>query len=162
MRDFEKLEQLAEDFACTWLAFNASSHDANDLIASVGARLRMEQEQNAARAAELERTAADSSRSATVRRVAGVELSRIRDRKISATQEEVAAFAALVREQEGALLDLKKIQTEFLEAFNKAGQHMKKIRADVLGHKSLPVAPNWITRQQHEFAKLCDGGVGNE
>ena len=156
MNDFEKLIQLHEDFACTWLAFNASRHDADDLIVSVEARLRLEREQNAARVAELERTAADSGRSETVRRVATGELAKFQKCKFAATPEEIAAFAELVREQERALLDLQKIQTEFLEAFNKAGQHLKNIRADVLGHKSLPVAPNWITGQQAKFAKLCE------
>lgn len=155
MSDFEKLTQLYEDFTATWAAFDAARHDAADMIDAATKRLQMERTQNAARAAELQRTATDPNRSETVRRVAASELSRIRDRRYSATPEETAAFAELVKQQKCALRDLKQIQQDTKAAIEGASKSIQEIRGKILGNQLVDAAPSWIPGQEAEFAKLC-------
>ena len=155
MNDFEKLTQLYEDFTATWAAFNAARHDAADMIDATSRRLQMERTQNAARVAELQRTATDPNRSETVRRVAAGELSRIRDRKYSATPEEAAAFAELVKQQKCALRDLKQIQQDTNAAIEGATKSIQEIRGKILGNQLVDAAPSWIPGQEMQFAKLC-------
>lgn len=156
MNDFEKLIQLHEDFAIAWMAFKAARHDADDLVAAVGARLRQEREQSANRMAELERIMADSNRSESVRRMASVELAKIQERQFFATPEEVAAFSALVSEMEVALRDLKQIQTDVKAAFAAVAKRVAEIRGDILGDPNIDLAPRWVDGQKREFAKLCE------
>lgn len=155
MNDFEKLTQLHEDFTATWAAFNAARHDAADMIDAVTTRLQMERTQTAARVAELQRTATNPNRSETVRRVAAGELSRIRDRRYSATPEEAAAFAELVKQQKCALRDLKQIQQDAKAAIEGATKSIQEIRGKILGSQLVDAAPSWIPGQEAEFAKLC-------
>lgn len=155
MNDFEKLTQLHEDFTATWAAFDAARHDAADMIDAVTTRLQMERTQTAARVAELQRTAKDPNRSETVRRVAAGELSKIRDRKYSATPEEAAAFTELVKQQKCALRDLKQIQQDTKAAIEGSTRRIQEIRNKILGNQLVAVAPSWIPGQEAEFAKLC-------
>lgn len=162
MNDFERLTQLHEDFTATWAAFAAARHDAADMLDAVTKRLQMERTQNAARVAELQRTATDPKRSETVRRVAAGELSRIRDLRYSATPEEEAAFEELVKQQKCALRDLKQIQLDTKTAIEGATKSIQEIRGKILGNQLVAAAPSWIPGQEAEFAKLCEGGAGND
>lgn len=156
MRDFEKLEQLRDDHTIAWMAFKAVRHDADDLAAAVGARLRQEREQSAARVAELEQIVSDPSRSETVRRMAAAELAKIQERQFFATPEEVAAFSALVGEQESALRDIRQIQEDAKAAIAAATKRVAEIRDTILCDQNIDLAPRWIAGQKSEFAKLCE------
>ena len=162
MSDFEKLTQLYKDFTAVWSAFNTIRHDTADMIDATTKRVQMETAQNEARVEELQRTANDPVRSETVRRVAAGELSKIRDRRYSATPEEAATFAELVNQQKCALRDIKQIQMDVKTAIERATKNIQEIRKEILGNQLVDVAPGWITGQEEEFAKLCiDGGYND-
>lgn len=162
MTDYEKLEQLAVDFATTMTAFDAAHKDTDDLIGAVGARLKMERSLAASRAAELGKTANDPSRSETVRRVAAAELAKLQAQVITTTQEESAALAELVNQQQAAIRDLKKIQQAAKPAFEAAAKQLQAIRSEILGSQRPDIAPRWIAKQQTAFEKLSAGGGYNE
>lgn len=162
MNDFEKLTQLHEDFTATWAAFDAARHDADDIITAVRERLRLEQEQTAARVADLERTVKDFNRSESVRRMACVELSKIQKQQFFSTVEEQAAFMELIAQQETALRDLKQIQQNTKIAITGAQEAIQAIRVNILGSQNIDLAPRWIVGLRSEFEKLCEGGADND
>lgn len=156
MNVFKKLEQLHADFTITKAAYDAARHETEDMISATSERLQMERDLAASRIAELEQTANDPDRSDTVRRVAAAELAKIKEQRIAATLEETAAVAELIKQQQSAVSDFKRIQREIREAISAAKAQIETIRADVLGSWAVDMAPTNITSQEKAFAKLCE------
>ena len=156
MNVFKKLEQLHADFTITKAAYDAARHETEDMISATSERLQMERDLASSRAAELEQTANDLERSDTVRRVAAAELAKIKEQRIAATPEEMAAVAELIKQQQSAVSDFKRIQREIREAIAAAKGQIEAIRADVLGSWAVDMAPTNITSQEKAFAKLCE------
>ena len=156
MNVFKKLEQLHADFTITKAAYDAARHETEDMISATSERLQMERDLAASRIAELEQTANDPDRSDTVRRVAAAELEKIRKQRIAATPEEQAAVAELIKQQQSAVSDFKRIQREIREAISAAKGQIEAIRAEVLGSWDVDMAPTNITSQEKAFAKLCE------
>ena len=162
MKEFEHLEQMAADFAATLAAFDAARKETDDIISATAARQELERELTAARVAELTKTAGDTARSVTVRRVAAAELERIEAQKIGTTPEERAAVAELLEQQEVALRDMRIIQTNVRPALEAATRKLQEIRAGILGDNRPGLAPRWIESQREQFEKLSTGGGGDE
>ena len=76
---FETVQQLFEDYTLTTQGFQEAEHSANEVVAAVKIRLQEAQQANAQRIAQLEARAKDPLASETVRKVASLELARIRD-----------------------------------------------------------------------------------
>ena len=155
MTEFKKLLQLHEDFTITLAAFNAARHETKDMISATSERLQMEKDLAASRAAELEQTANDPDRSDTVRRVAAVELEKIRKQRVAATPEEQAAVKELILQQQAAIHDLYKIETATREAIRSVNIRVEEIRNDVLRF-DIKLRETWIPGQEKEFARLCE------
>ena len=156
MNVFKKLEQLHADFTVTMAAYDAARHETKDMISATSERLQMERDLAASRVAELEQTANDLERSDTVRRVAAAELEKIRKQRIAATPEEQAAVVELIKQQQNAVSDLKRLQGEARAAISAAKEQIESIRAEVLGSWDVSLAPNHIQGQKKEFATLCE------
>lgn len=161
MDDFSKLQQLASDFAISMAAFDTARHDAEDMLKATGERLKMEHELATSRAAELEKTANDPTRSETVRRVAAGELVKLKSQAITTTPEESAAFSELLEQQRAALRDLKDLQEAAKVAAEAAAKRIQSIRAEIVGNQRPGLANRWIESQQAAFDRLSVGGVAN-
>lgn len=159
MNVFEKLLQLHEDFNTTWTAFNVARHDAADMIKAVAERMERDSRQNAERVADLRQIAADSSRSATVRRVAEDELAKIDGREFFATTAEIEAFVDLIKQQSEALKDIRGINEDIFDTVKAAEAKIKDIRLATRGHSSLQVVDHWLEGQKRDFQKLCKEAV---
>lgn len=159
MNVFEKLLQLHDDFNATWTAFNVARHDAADMIKAVGERMERDRRQNAERVADLRQIAADTSRSATVRRVAKDELETIEGREFYATPAEISAFVDLIKQQSDALKDIRGINEDIFDTVKAAEAKIKDIRLATRGHSSLQVVDNWLEGQKRDFKKLCREAV---
>lgn len=158
MNEFEKLEQLSADFTATIAAYDTARHDADDMIAAVTARLSSEQKLTASRLAELKQIADDLDRSDTVRRVAAAELAKLKEQPAATpSQMEQEEFAKLINQQETAILDMKKIQTQTREAIEEATKRIQAIRSAILGSRDLDIMLRWITGQQSKFSNLYEG-----
>lgn len=159
MNVFEKLLQLHEDFDTTWTAFNVARHDAEDMIKAVSERMERDRRQNAERVADLRQIAADTSRSATVRRVAKDELETIEGREFFATTAEIEAFVDLIKQQSDALKDIHGINEDIFETVKAAETKIKDIRAATRGRATWPIVENWVEGQKRDFQKLCREAV---
>ena len=151
MNVFKKLEQLHADFTVTMAAYDAAHHETKDMISATSERLQMERDLAASRAAELEQTANDLGRSDTVRRVAAAELEKIRKQRIAATPEKQAAVAELIKQQQTAVSDFKRLQGEVRAAISAAKEQIEAIRAEVLGSWGADMAPGFIQDQENEI-----------
>lgn len=155
MNCFDLLVELKQDFDTTMLAYNVANREAKDLLDGVKERLELERRTNEARAAEHKKTVANTSRSATVRRVAEAELAKIEDLEYFATPEEIAAFKELAAEQDQAAEDLIKINDNILIAIQAAEKTIKEIREKTRGRNDLALLPRWTKGQKAEFNHLC-------
>ena len=156
MTIFKNLDQLHKDFTITLAAYDAARHETKDMISATSERLQMEKDIAASRAAELEQTANDPDRSDTVRRVAAVELEKIRKQRVAATPEEQTAVAELINQQLTAITDLKHLQGEVRATIRAAKEQIETIRAKVLGSWDVDMAPKFINDLEKEFARLCE------
>ena len=155
MNIFEKMTQLQEDFNITLAEFKTAHNDAKDLINSIRERYDREKERRAIRMAELEKIVNDASRSATVKRVAADELSKLRKATFAATPEEKAAFAELADQADRALGDAKEIQRTVQSVRNEAKQEIEKISKNVCGNGTVSAADTWMPGNRVEFSRLC-------
>lgn len=155
MSIFDELIQLQEDFNITLAEFRTAHGDAKDLIRSVQERHEREKRQRATRMSELEKIVNDPSRSATVKRVASDELSKLHKALFVATPEEKAAFAELADQADRALDDAKKIQRTVQSVRNEAKQEIEKISKNVCGNLTVSAADTWMPGQREEFSRLC-------
>ena len=154
MDEFGKLKQLADDYAATVAAFDAAHHDTDDLISATAARLQMERELAASRIAELRKTAADTTRSETVRRVAAVELEKLKAQTIAATHEECAAVAELIEQQKAAIRDIEAIRQAAKSAADEAAKKVQTLKEAIFASEILTLAPRWVEGQRTAFDKL--------
>lgn len=155
MSIFDELIQLQEDFNITLAEFRTAHGDAKDLIRSVQERYEREKRQRAMRMSELEKIVNDPSRSATVKRVAADELSKLRKAVFAATPEERAAFSELADQADRALDDAKKIQRTVQAVRNEAKQEIEKISKNVCGNATVSAADTWMPGQREAFSRLC-------
>ena len=154
MNAFEKLQQIHTDYAVCIGAFNAAQDECKEIIKSVRDRLTAERERDAARMVELERQAADSSRSATVRRLAAEELEQLRDRTYSATEAEKSAFAEQTKIAEQAVSDAAAIRTTARTSVDAANAEIERARAAILGDANIDLRPRWLDRLNDASGKL--------
>ena len=162
MNDFDRLVQLKRDFDVTMLAYTTAWREARDLIDGVKERLEMDRRTNEAKATEFRKIVADTSRSATVRRMAEMELAKMDGLEYFATPEEVAAFVELASEQDQAVADIQKINADILDAIKGAEQTIKDIRAKTRGRNDLDTLPRGTKSQKGAFNKLCKEAIYSE
>lgn len=131
---FETVQQLFEDYTLTDQGFQEAEHSAKEVVAAVKARLLEAQQANAQRIAQLEARAKDPSASETVRKVASLELARIRDGvPAEILESERELFNSYLHDAEQANDDLRKIRSKMQEALTRANSELSQIRQATVG-----------------------------
>ena len=156
----DRIEQLHSDYLLTASAFKKARTAVADICKVSEERMQSEREEVAQKLQQLTERQSDTSRSETVRRLAGIELSKLQTWKPSVTVEEREAFAAAVKDAETAIRDMRKIQTEIRTAFEETNKWLKKCRAETLGDEGITLYPSWIDSEKERFSRLC-GGEGH-
>lgn len=154
--NFDRIAQLKEDYAITRGQLMGAHNSARDIVGAVRSRLEADREQTAARTTQLEAQAADPERSETVRRVAEMELTRLRSRTVAATAEETAAFEEQLAICETAKKDAVKIQQQMRTALSEVDKEIKAIRAAVLGDQQIGLSDTWADGCRRDFALLSE------
>jgi len=155
MNAFKKVTQLKEDYDIAHLQLMSAHNDARDIVNAVSSRLEADIEQTDSRAAKLEAQAADTERSETVRRVASMELSKLRLKTFSPTEEEAAAFGEQIELLREARRDALNVQEKMSSAIIEAEQALKEIQSAVVGDESIMLSERWAEGLQEAFNKLC-------
>lgn len=131
---FETVQQLFEDYTLTAQGFQEAEHSANEVVSAVKIRLQEAQQANAQRIAQLEARAKDPSASETVRKVASLELARIRDGvPAEILESERELFNSYLHDAEQANDDLYKIRSKMQEALTRANSELSQIRQVTVG-----------------------------
>jgi len=141
--EFERVEQLSEDYEICFLAFRAAEREGVDLLNAIRSRITAEQESDKARADELRKQSADSSRSETVRRVAAQELERLQTVEYHVTEIEWNALDEISQELSKSLSDAARIREELNDALNAARTALDGIKKKSYNKKDIPVAKQW-------------------
>lgn len=155
-----RIEQLRDDYLQTAAAFKEARTAAADVCKAAEERMQEEQREAAEKIQQLTARQSDTSRSETVRRLAGIELNKLQAWKPSVTKEEKATFEEAIKDAETAIRDMRKIQTEIRSAFEAVNKWLKEVRADTLGDEGITLYPSWIDGEKKCFSRLC-GGVSD-
>jgi len=102
---FEMLRKSCEDYDIIWAECGAKAKSVIELAAAIRGRVAHDRKANASRIAELEAQMSDTSRPDTVRRVAEVELNKLKALTFSPTDEEIAMLKEELELHEQAYAD---------------------------------------------------------
>lgn len=124
----KKLDQLANDYKAVCICLRTAEDEAREILAAVGARIDSEKAYNSKRVKELEATVKDGARSATIQRMAQLELEQLRAAAPTITQQERQAYEAKCTEACQALADLRKTKAQLLAVHEQAKRQLEEMR----------------------------------
>jgi hypothetical protein len=151
---FKKLETLLEEGNMCWSAIVKANREANEMIYAVEKRIENEKKTDEARISFLENQITGTGKSATVQRVAGMELEELKAKEYKITTKERAAVQEVIDVGKAALSDTKKIRIE--EALKEATLEIKAVRDERIGsmHKDPELAQKWLTGLEEKLSRL--------
>ena len=154
MNVFEEFTSLCMDFSVCRTAFLDAHERAKAVMVAVKDRLEAERAQAAERIAALEQQQGDPARSETVRRMAALELDRLKSLPVpSVTAEERAVFLEEYNGAVTALRDLGELRAKIREAIDAVNAEVKRLRGETLG-QDMDLCGRWIERIQRDFDRL--------
>lgn len=154
MSVFEEFTSLCIDFSVCRTAFLDAHERAKDVLGAVKDRLEAERARTSARMAELETQRQDPGWPETVRRMAALELARLKTLPTpSVTTEERAAFLEEYNGAVVALRDLGELKGKIREAIDTVNAEVKRLRAETLGYDT-ELCGRWIEGVRLDFDRL--------
>ena len=152
---FESLIQIHADHDIAWTAFRTAIDDCKDIAAAISTRISDEEQRNAERLEELQDIITDDDRSETTRRMARLEVERLKGQVVKPTAEEIALYESELRNAETALRDVRRLQTDFKDVYAAAESKLKEFRKNVVGNPGMVGADNQVSSAQQTYSKLC-------
>ncbi|MCD8362337.1 MAG: hypothetical protein LUC98_05135 [Lachnospiraceae bacterium] len=114
------LSQAAEDTKIGFLATRLAANEMNEIKSEIERRIETDKEKTRAEVAELERLAADTSRTATARKMSALQLERLKAYRPSVLPDELAAFNEKHAEATQALADWRTAEKKLRELLRAA------------------------------------------
>ena len=152
---FEMVQQLCADYELTVQGFEAAEKSANEVVCAVKERLHEAKQANAQRIAQLEERAKDTAASETVRKVATLEIERIRtELPAEILDSEKELFNGYLHDAEQANQDLNKIRSKMREALAQANAELSQIRQLTLGDAQGDLRERHIESARKSFESL--------
>lgn len=153
----QELLQQCEGYRLTCAAYDEALLNAKQITEAVKGRLTAERGADAARMAKLQDIIDSESRGETARRMAGVELERLRNRTYVVLPEERALFDEAITNAEQATMEAQALQQALRENFEIVTKELKQLRQDTLGDQGSELRPRWIDGCLKDFEQL--GGI---
>lgn len=152
---FQQVQQLAEDYDLTKQGFKESQKSVEDVIGAVKARLQEERQARAQRIAQLEKRANDPGAGETVRKVAQLELNRLRETPpVGVLDSERELFNGCLHDAEQAEKELGKIRAKMRDTLSQANAELTRIRNFTLGDEGSVLNARVIESAQKDFTRL--------
>lgn len=150
-----RLDQLAEDYKTAALSCKLANSEAVETMVAISTRLQEEQKRTDERIGELEATINNvANRSATVRKMATLELERQKAYKPTITAEERKAFEEKAAEFEQALSDMRKIKVQLQETRASVKRQIEEeFKISVIYPTDTESLSNTLASLQDEFVR---------
>ena len=152
IQEFERLEQLYDEFAEAYKIFAEKDRQARAIISIVSRRIREAKRQTDEAVQQAKLTIADPSRSTAAVTAAGVRLEALLSRTFPITPEEMEAMNGAVSDADAAYSDAMRVRREYDEAHEAARRKLKEMRDNVFG--STPGAMNLMHTNQMTHDRL--------
>lgn len=151
------VSHLTEDYITCWKVILLTEKEVEEIIRAVEARIDDAKQRDSERMRELEAAVADSSRSITIRKCAGLELEELKGKHYPVTDAEKATFNDALERLEQALCDESDIEKQLHEAFAAVSAAVKNARAATLGNQSYDRQREGmaVDKYQGKFARLA-------
>lgn len=134
IQEFERLEQLYQEFAEAYRTFAEKDRDARFTISVVSRRIREAKRATDEAIQECKVTIADTTRSTAAVTAAGVRLEALLSRTFPITPEETAAMNQAVAAADAAYSAAMRVRREYDEAHEVARRKLKEMRENVFGN----------------------------
>ena len=154
---FQQVQQLAEDYSLTKQGFLEARKSAEAVTNAVKNRLQEAQQANAQRITQLEERVKDRAAGETVRKVARLELDRLRATPPAGVLDsERELFNNYLQDAEQAEKELGKIRVQMREALTQANAELVRLRQSTLGDEGSILNERMIESARKDFARLGD------
>ena len=134
IQEFERLEQLYQEFAEAYRTFAEKDRDARFTISVVSRRIREAKRATDEAIQECKVAIADTTRSTAAVTAAGVRLEALLSRTFPITPEETAAMNQAVAAADAAYSAAMRVRREYDEAHEVARRKLKEMRENVFGN----------------------------
>ena len=152
IQEFERLEQLYQEFEEAYRTFAEKDRDARFTISVVSRRIREAKRATDEAIQECKVTIADPSRSTAAVTAAGVRLEALLSRSFLVTPEETAAMNQAVADADAAYHAAMRVRSDYDTAHQAARQKLQAMRNDVFG--STPGSMNLMHTNQMTHDRL--------
>lgn len=161
MTEFEKLVQIHEAHGTAWAAFKSAINACGDAAKAISARIHADQEAHEDLVEQLQEMSKDEDRSEGSRRLAGLELERIRGQRFRPTEDELCMYKRELERAEEALRDVRILGERYRGAHDAALVRLMGLRKNVLGNGGLVGADNQLDSVRKTYDKLYKEVNGN-
>lgn len=135
--DFTKLEETAIDFKAVALEIRTAEREARAILETIDERLSGEKAEAEAKRAKLQAQIDDTSRAATLRRMAQAELDGMSGKTFEPLPLEKEAFDDCLSELETAVADLVELRRSLTLMFTDATKALAELRANTIASQSI-------------------------
>jgi len=150
----QALLRECEAYRLTCAAYDEALLNAKQITEAVKGRLNAERESDTARAAELAAFVNNADQGETSRRMAAVQLQRLRNQTYTVLPEERLAFDEAIADAERAMMEARALQQTLRENFEIVTKELKQLRQDTLGDQGSELRPRWIDGYIKNFEQL--------
>lgn len=161
MEVFTQLTQLHAEHGTAWAAFQKSICACRDADAAITARIDRDRDARADLVAELQTIIDDTDRSEGSRRLAALELERVRSEAVKPTADELEMYHSELECAEEALRAVRSLGEQYRAAHDAALVQLMSMRKSVLGNSGLVGADNRLESARQTYEKLCKEVNGN-
>ncbi len=131
---FDQLRKCCEDYDVLWLENETKKQSVEELASAIRGRVARDRKANASRIADLEARMSDTSRSDTVRRVAEMELAKLKALTFTPTDEEIAMLEDEVKLHEQVYNDARILHKKIGDLYSGARHEINKIIEWICNH----------------------------
>lgn len=150
----QELLQQCEAYRLTCAAYDEALLNTKQITEAVKGRLNAERESDAARAAELAAFVNNADQGETSRRMAAVQLQRLRNQTYTVLHEEKLAFDEAIADAERAMMEARALQQTLRENFEIVTKELKQLRQSTLGDQWSELRARWLDGCLKDFERL--------
>ena len=147
------MEQAANRADLAAAAFDDAREGMEDAIRAIRSRFETTRAYYSRRIEALNAVVADVSESPVIRRAAQAEIDSLNNSRLSPTPDETAIFNEHHTAALNAIDEMRKCESDFLEAYKNVMEEMKDRRAEIIS-RDPSLRMKWIASNEKEFREL--------
>lgn len=150
----KKLMEQCKTYQLCIAAYDEAELNARQITEAVKGRLLAERNADTARAAELVEFINDAEQGEVSRRMAVLQLERLRAKTYCVHEEEADSFNAAIYSGKQAVDEMDELRRTIRETFGDVDKRLRELREATLGDRRADLYSRWLERDCVEFDHL--------